>query len=290
MSEKRIAVVTGANRGIGRAVAEELGRHGLHVVVVARRADAGAPVRAAIEAAGGSADLLLGDVGSISGARHLARDLLAACPRIDVLVHNAGLWPERHELNEDGLERAFAVNHVAPFVLNHLLEDRLVVSRTRVVQVSAGLYVKGRVDLERTPRGEDFHAIRTYATTKLCNLLVMPLFAERWRGRGPTIVAVHPGVIRTGLGDRGGLLGAALRLVKKTWKDPAAGARPVVRLALEHALAESGLYFHEETEAALAENASDRAVAGALWERTMLLAGLDAAPPLAHEERTSASP
>jgi NAD(P)-dependent dehydrogenase (short-subunit alcohol dehydrogenase family) len=73
-----------------------------------------------------------------------------------------------------------------------------------VVQVSAGLYVKGRADLGRTPTGLDFHPVRTYADTKLCNLLLVPRFAERWRHAAVIINAVHPGVIRTGLGTAGG--------------------------------------------------------------------------------------
>ncbi len=124
-----------------------------------------------------------------------------------MLVHNAGVWPSRVERDEEGLERAFIENHLAPFGLNLLLEPLLVSSRTHVVQVSAGLYGLGRVELAKTPYGDDFHPVRTYATTKLLNLLCMPRFAKRWAGRGPRIDAVHPGVIRTGLGDRPGVLG-----------------------------------------------------------------------------------
>ena len=74
----------------------------------------------------------------------------------------------------NGLEQAFVTNHLAPFLLNHELEPLLVASGARVVQVSAGLYVKGRADPARTPTGLDFHPVRTYADTKLCNLLLVP--------------------------------------------------------------------------------------------------------------------
>jgi NAD(P)-dependent dehydrogenase (short-subunit alcohol dehydrogenase family) len=274
---ERTAVVTGASRGIGLAVASQLAARGLDVVLVARDAARGEEAVRAIRGAGGAARFLRGDLASLRGARALAGAILDACPRLDVLVHNAGIWPVARELNEDGLERAFATNHLAPFLLNHLLAPRLAESRARVVQVSAGLYVMGRPDLARTPRGEDFHPIRTYATTKLVNLLMTPLFAARWRDAGVTINAVHPGVIRTDLGDRPGLLGGALRLVKRLWKSPDAGARPVVRLALDAALAStSGAYFNIEEEAPLAPVARDEALARALWDQAIALAGLDA--------------
>lgn len=245
MSEPLNVVVTGGNRGIGRAVAELGTAQGHRVVVLSRR----------------ETDLehVVGDLSSARTARAAAEAIAAACPRIDVLVHNAGIWPSRPVLNEDGFEQAFFTNHLAPFLLNHLLEDRV----KRVVQVSAGLYIKGSVDPERTPVGADFHAMRTYANTKLANLLVLQLFAERWQDAGVTIDAVHPGVIRTGLGDRSGPIGWLLKAVKRTWAKPSEGAKPVVRLFDD---AGTGRYFHELKEIPFAPVAQDRQLAQRLWD------------------------
>jgi NAD(P)-dependent dehydrogenase (short-subunit alcohol dehydrogenase family) len=207
------------------------------------------------------AEVVVGDLSSARTVAEAASALAAACPAIDVLVHNAGVWPTRLEHNEDGVERAFAVNHLAPFQLNLALEDRL----SRVVQVSAGLHVKGRVDLDRTPAGADFHRMRTYCDTKLANLLVLPLFAARWQDAGVTIDAVHPGVVRTRLGDPGGPLGLVLRAVKLTWATPAAGAVPVVRLA---GTLGTGRYFHLDAEQPLPR---DPALADLLWTQALEL-------------------
>ncbi|MBX3209997.1 MAG: SDR family NAD(P)-dependent oxidoreductase [Labilithrix sp.] len=272
MPTQRTAVVTGANRGIGLAVSQELASRGLTVFLVARDAEAG--LRAARDlSAFGDVQLVPGDLSSPTTTRIAARRIAEACPKIDVLVHNAGVWPSRLERDDRGIERAFAVNHLAPFLLNHLLEDALGGDAgARIVQVSAGLYVKGRVDVERTARGDDFHAIRTYATTKLCNLLLLERFARRLERRGVTINAVHPGVIRTSLGDRPGALGLVLRGVKRLWKAPDAGARPVVRLALDPALAGvTGRYFDVEDETPLAPIARDEALAARLWEQAEVL-------------------
>jgi NAD(P)-dependent dehydrogenase (short-subunit alcohol dehydrogenase family) len=246
----RTAVVTGGNRGIGRAVVESLVAKGYRVVALSRQ-----------PAAISGAEVVTGDLSSSRTVAAAASALAGACPAIDVLVHNAGVWSTRLRLNEDGIEQAFAVNHLAPFQLNLALEDRV----RRVVQVSAGLYVKGQVDPARTPAGADFHRMRTYCDTKLANLLVLPLFARRWQDAGATIDAVHPGVIRTRLGDPGGPLGLVLKAVKLTWAKPAEGAVPVVRLAEGDG---SGRYFHLDEEQPLPQ---DPALADALWAQALEL-------------------
>jgi NAD(P)-dependent dehydrogenase (short-subunit alcohol dehydrogenase family) len=250
----RTAVVTGGNRGIGYAVCESLVAKGFRVVTVVRDPAAATPA---------GVEVLHGDLASRRTVTALAADLRDTCDTIDVLVHNAGVWPTRLTLNEDGIETSFAVNHLAPFQLNLALEDRL----RRVVQVSAGLYVKGRVDLERTPAGADFHRLRTYCDTKRANLLLMPEFARRWQDGRVTIDAVHPGVIRTELGDPGGALGMVLRLVKRRWATPADGAKPIVALATGTG---TGRYFDVDTETPFV---AEPELARQLWAQAEKLTG-----------------
>jgi NAD(P)-dependent dehydrogenase (short-subunit alcohol dehydrogenase family) len=133
-----------------------------------------------------------------------------------VLVHNAGIWPARRELTADGYERAYALNHLGPLALQAplLAAGKL----SRVLVISAGLIAAGRIDPEKTPSGADFSALRTYASTKRA-------FAEATRGlaaQHPDVdfLVVHPGVVRTELGARPGLLGRVLSLVKRRWKRP----------------------------------------------------------------------
>jgi NAD(P)-dependent dehydrogenase (short-subunit alcohol dehydrogenase family) len=254
-----IAVVTGGSRGIGYAVAEQFVRRDCQVVLVARDRARGEQAASAL----GSASLVVADLATLAGIREAADEILQLCPKIDVFVHNAGIWPVKRVLTPDGLEQAFAINHLAPFLLNHRLEQRFRDSGSRIVQVSAGLYIKGRFDPDRTPTGEDFHRMRTYCTTKLANLLTIPMFAERWRGAGVTIDAVHPGVIKTDLGDPGGVLGAVMKFVKRSWAPPSSGALPVVRLAFESG---TGRYFDQN---ALADGPNDPAMASRVWGQAM---------------------
>jgi NAD(P)-dependent dehydrogenase (short-subunit alcohol dehydrogenase family) len=271
-------VVTGANSGIGRAIASALLERGCRVVLVCRDEGRG---REAIRTlreldAGADVELVLGDLSSLAGSRAAAEAIQRACPRLDVLIHNAGVWPVRLVHNEDGFEESFATNALAPLVLSKLLEDRLVASRARVVQVSAGLHVAGRIDLQRTPIGADFSRFRTYADTKLWNLLCTRELARRAGARGVTVNAVHPGVVRTGLGDMPGPMGLLLRAFKLTWSTPAKGARGPVRLALDDDLdGVTDTYFDQLRPAKPGPLAEDRELARAVWDRTLALAGLD---------------
>lgn len=268
------AVVTGGARGIGRAVAEQLLGHGLRVVVLARDPERG---RAAVAQLGTRAELVVGDLSDVAGTRAAATALAAACPRIDVLVHNAALWPAERALNADGVERSFATNHLAPFLLNHLLHDTMR-RGTRIVQVTAGLYGLGRAEPERTATGADFHRLRTYADTKLANLALVPLFARLYEPAGVAVNAVHPGVVRTGLGDRSGGAGLAVRAAKLLMiKAPAAGARPVVRLAVDPALeGTSGRYYEVDREKPLRGSAAAPEFAEQLWRQAAALTGVGA--------------
>jgi NAD(P)-dependent dehydrogenase (short-subunit alcohol dehydrogenase family) len=254
MSESLSVVVTGGNRGIGRAVAAEAVRRGHRVAILARRPDEGSAVAREI-----GANLIVGDLSSARTARQAAAEITTSVPDIDVLVHNAALWPGRRELNEDGFEQAFFTNHLAPFLINHLLEERL----RRVVQVSAGLYIRGKIDPDRTPTGEDFHTMRTYCDTKLANLLMVPLFAERWKDAGKTIDAVHPGVLRTGLGEHGRVAGLVANAAKRFWKSADEAAPAIVDLVTSKG---TGRYFNKAKEELLRGPARDTALAHRLWD------------------------
>src|SRR5688572_25078824 len=111
---RKTCVVTGGNRGIGHAVARELLGAGHNVAIVCRDASQGARARDQLTGLGGEVQLVHGSLSSLRAIRETALAIERACPELDVLIHNAGVWPSRRELNEDGLEQAFVVNHLAP--------------------------------------------------------------------------------------------------------------------------------------------------------------------------------
>ena len=266
----RVVVVTGANAGIGKAAAHQLAESGHHVVMVCRDTQKAEAAAADIrrQTPNGTITVVTGDLSSIAGVRALAQKLLADFPKIHVLINNAGVWMTRRQLNDDGLEMTFMVNHIAPFMLTALLVDRMKTSApARVVMVNAGLYVNGEADLERLPTGENFHRFKTYMHSKLLNVYVSNEFARRLNGTGITVNALHPGVIRTNLGNSGGPLGLLLKGIKMLWKKPEDGAKPVVNLAISPELDDlNGAYYNEMEPMDIAANAQDPETQQRIWE------------------------
>lgn len=270
-------IVTGANAGIGYEIARALAQQGNHTVLICRNAERGtAALNQLTSQTDGAVDLVLGDLSSLAAVRTLAANLLAQYPSIACLIHNAGIWMTHKQLNEDGLELSFMVNHLAPFMLTQLLSERLMASApARIVYVSAGLYIKGAVDVARTPMGNDFGRIKTYCNTKLCSVLTLEKLAGQFAESNVTVNMVHPGVIRTGLGDSNGIVGWLLRQIKRSWATPEEGADAPVWLATDPALAETtGLYFDEKKEMPLADVAKDTQLANQVWQLSLRLSGL----------------
>ncbi len=139
------------------------------------------------------------DVSSQAEVRRLAREVLAAYPRLDVLVNNAGGFWATRRVTADGLERTFAVNHLAPFLLSRLLLDRLKASApARIVTVSSGAHTTGKIDFGDLQGERRYSGQRAYSQSKLANVLFTYELARRLDGTGVTAPVLHPGVVRTG--------------------------------------------------------------------------------------------
>ena len=133
--------------------------------------------------------------------RRLAAAVLDAYPRLDVLVNNVGgFWAHRH-VTADGLERTFALNHLAPFLLTNLLLDRLKASApARIVTVSSGAQAMGRIDFDDLQGERNYSGQRAYSQSKLANVMFTYELARRLEGTGVTATLLHPGVVRTDFG------------------------------------------------------------------------------------------
>ncbi len=269
-----LVLLTGATRGIGRAAGIELARNGAEVALVGRERERLQAVAQEARAAGGGAPVheYLADLTLMANVRALAEEVRERHEHIDVLANNAGaLFASRKETSE-GLERTFALNHLAPFLLTNLLRDRL--GNGRVVTTASDAHKSGRLDLEDLQSERSYAAMRVYGTSKLCNIL----FTRELSKRAPELHAncFHPGVVRTGFGkNENGIWKILTTLAGPFFRSPERGARSLVWLSLsDEASSLDGEYIEDEKVAAPSAQAQDEVLAAGLWEHSARLAGL----------------
>jgi retinol dehydrogenase-12 len=232
---ERVAIVTGATAGIGLYTALGLARQGMRLVMVGRDPGRTERARRLVAERSGSdrVETVLADFASLAAVRRLAEALLAGQDRIDVLVNNAGLISPRFQLSEDGCERTFAVNHLAPFLLTDLLLDRLRASApARIVTVASQAHRGFRLDLREVARPRDWTPLSAYGRSKLCNILFTRALARRLDANEVTAACLHPGVVATTIGDHASALARfGWRLAKPFLIGPEKGAATSLFLA-----------------------------------------------------------
>jgi len=232
----KVVLITGGTGGIGKATAIGLAAIGARVGItgrdLARAEQAAADIRSASE--NPAVDAFAADMTSQAEVRRLAAAVLDAYPRLHVLVNNVGgFWAHRHP-TADGLERTFALNHLAPFLLTNLLLDRLKASApARVVTVSSGAQSMGRIDFDDLQGALNYSGQRAYNQSKLANIMFTNELARRLDGAGVTATSVHPGVVRTNFGaeDQAWFFTIISRVVRPLLKTPAQGAQTPIYLA-----------------------------------------------------------
>jgi NAD(P)-dependent dehydrogenase (short-subunit alcohol dehydrogenase family) len=277
-----VCVVTGATSGIGRAAATALAKLGATVVMVGRdrgRTEAAAAQIAAVSASPPRAEIA--DLASLEQVRGLA-GRLAGLERIDVLINNAGLVLGERRLTPDGLEHVFALNHLAPFLLTNLLLPTLTASApARVITVTSDAHSAARLDLTDPNLEHGWDSWRSYANSKLANILFTRELARRLDGTGVTANCAHPGVVRTGFGrESRSLLKLGITIARPFMLSPERGADTIVYLASSPDVAgQTGGYYVKRQRREPSAAARDDAAARELWKLSEKMTGLAPARP-----------
>jgi retinol dehydrogenase-12 len=275
----KICLVTGATSGIGLVTARELARQGARVLLVGRDpakcADAVEQIR---ERTGNpEVEALLADLSSQQQIRDLARQVRERCPRLDVLINNAGgMWLKR-EVTVDGLEMTFAVNHLAYFLLTQLLLEPLQASApARVVNVASAAHRKATLDFDDLQGERRYDGWRAYCRSKLANLLFTYELARRLADTGVTSNALHPGWVATGFARNNGWRGRLFQLAARCLAiSPEEGARTVLYLATAPEVqGVNGQYFVRERAISSSPISYDEAAASRLWQLSQELTHL----------------
>ncbi|MEW6272621.1 MAG: SDR family oxidoreductase [Thermodesulfobacteriota bacterium] len=282
----KVAIVTGATSGIGRSTAFGLARLGASLGLVCRdAARAEETAREIREQTGNAAvDVFLADLASQAQIRRVAGRILDRFPHIHVLINNAGVVNLQRSTTEDGIETVFAVNHLAYFLLTHLLLERLRESApSRIVNVAsdAHKFVSG-VNFDDVGFASGYKAMKVYGHSKLANVLFTYELARRLDGTGVTANCVHPGAVATGLGkNNGGWAKVLIRMLAPLFRTPDRGAETTLHVATSPALeGVTGRYFASSREARSSAASHDRDAAGRLWELSVELTHPERRTPL----------
>jgi NAD(P)-dependent dehydrogenase (short-subunit alcohol dehydrogenase family) len=275
----KVCIVTGANAGIGKATAEGLAGQGATVVMLCRNRDRGEAARGEIERQADSEAvvLMLADLASQASIRQFAEDFKERYERLHVLINNAAVIPPERTVTEDGIETQFAVNHLAYFLLTHLLLDVLKRSvPARIINVSSQAHQGASLDFDDLQSATGYHPRRVYSRTKLANVLFTYELARRLRSSGVTANCLHPGVIATNI--LGNYLGSRRFfhfLAKLVGRSPEQGARTSLYLASAPELeGVTGRYFVNCKPAASSTASHDEQAAKRLWDVSAEMCGV----------------
>lgn len=266
----KVALVTGANTGIGKVTALELALRGAHVFIACRSTEKSAPVALELtQASGREVELLTLDLADLTSVRAAAKAFLERGLPLHLLVNNAGLAGQRG-LTRSGFELGFGVNHVGHFLLTSLLLDRLRSSApARIVNVASRAHYQAK--------GIDWHRVRAptralsglpeYAVAKLANVLFSAELARRLAGTGVTTYSLHPGVVATEVWRA--VPWPVQPIIKRFMLTSEEGARTTLHCALSpEAGRETGLYYDTSRPVEPSRVARDAGLAEELYRKS----------------------
>jgi retinol dehydrogenase-14 len=275
----KVAMVTGANSGMGKEISIALAAKGVNLVMVCRDPDRGENARAEVRRTTGNSavELLIADLSSQQSIRQLVRQFATIHEKLNVLVNNAGvLLPKRLE-TVDGLETVFATNHLGPFLLTNLLLPMLTAGApSRIVTVSSSVESMGKIDFDDLQSARSYSVSGSYNASKLANLLFTYELARRLEGTGVTANAVEPGFVKTNL--KVPFPFSIFSFMRGSAVD---GAQPTVFLASSPEVESvNGKFFsHKGVATNSSKISNDEGVARRLWEASAVLTHLDVNQP-----------
>ena len=271
----KTALVTGSTDGVGRVVAERLGKAGARVLVHGRDRDRGERVVAGITKSGGEAEFLAADLSSLAEVRRLAGAVERATGRLDILINNAGIGSDgasgRRQESADGYELRFAVNYLAGFLLTHLLLPMIKDSApARIVNVSS--LGQQAIDFDDVMLTRGYSGGRAYCQSKLAQIMFTIDLAKKLDGTGVTVNALHPATYMD------------THMVRTAGHTPISsvdeGAEAILNLALSEKLAGvSGAFFNGQRQAKALAQAYDADARRRLKEISVELTGLSQTAP-----------
>jgi len=272
---ERVALVTGANNGIGYEAARQLAERGANVVLLCRDRDRGEAARRRIaeETSNPEIELLLADMGLQAEVRRVAAEFRARHDRLHILVNNAGGILRKRELTEEGIERTFAANHLGSFLLTRELLDLMRESApARIVNVASSSHARGPLDFADLDSSESWSRMRAYGRSKLGNVMFSYELARRLADSGVTVNAMHPGLVATEIGGGVRWIRLGIAVARRFMVSPKDSGADVVHLATSPELdGVSGRFFVRREETPSSEVSRDESLQQRLWTASDVL-------------------
>ena len=268
MENKRV-LITGGNSGIGKVAAIELAKLGASMVLACKPGDKTEAALVEINAVAHQPAINLPvNLASLESVRDLVGEFKQRYDSLDVLINNAGVFPARKKLTDDGFELQIGVNHLSHFLLTNLLLDVLrATSSARIVTVSSMLHKKGQIDFGSFRGEKKYNSQTAYAQSKLANVLFSVELARRLAGTDVTSNCLHPGGVRTDI--MRDLPWLVRKLVDLMFITPEEGAKTTIKLASDSSLAEfTGKYFDQTRLEHCSQLAEDEDLCGQLWQES----------------------
>ena len=278
----KLCVISGATSGVGLASLKRIAAGGADVVLVARNRSKAEDARSAIASASHvNIDTVVADFTDLDSVRSAAGRILEKYSRIDLLINSAGVFSTRKVITPGGFELCFCVNHLGPFLLTRLLLDRIVESApARIIQVNSQGHRFGGFNINDVNWERRFYnGYRGYGASKTAQLLTIWELADRLKGTRVTVNAVHPGGVKTNIGNNNGPLYRwfSRYIIWYTLKDPRMSGDAIYFLAAAPELSNvSGRYFNRTIDERPAPHARNRELGRAVWELSEMLLGLTA--------------
>lgn len=277
--QNKVCVITGATDGIGKEAAFGLALQGAKLLIHGRDPHKGARAAAELKArsANPQIEFLQADFGSLADVRRLAAAVMERTRHIDVLINNAGGMFVNRTVSQDGYELTFAVNHLAPFLLTHLLLNTLKRSaQARIVTTASHAHRAVSLDFDDLQAARKYSAMGAYGRSKLANILFTRALARRLQGSAVTATCLHPGFVRTHIArDLGAIPRGIFGLISWFIRSPQRGAETLVYLASSAEVqGASGGYYFDCKSIPPAPAAQDDGAAQQLWQLSAKLVGI----------------
>lgn len=275
----RLVAITGATSGIGYATAREYASHGANLLVINRNQEKTLNLCEEIKHDFGvECDFRLADFAHISEVKKVGEELANSDLNIDVFIHNAGVHLTEKTVSEDDLEMVFQVDHLGSFILNYILKDKLKAQqKCRIILVNSEGHRFAILGLKLDDLNWDkrrYSGLKSYGSAKTAQLLTMLKFSDYFQNSGVTINAMHPGNVKTRMGE--GKAGLFERIfIEPSYRPLEISAKSLYYLGVSNEIENvSGKFFNLTCEEEPAPPALDREVAEEIWDLSIKLSGL----------------